>query len=170
MNTTASPLSQLHSQMQCFALPYGGIGFAVNFAVDWVICFILIDESPWRADDIRHPLMNAYFALVGLLGGLSVAIYSIVRCSTPWPFVLIGVWKLMYIGSVTFFSLTCNWALDAGGDDSKWPPITIVHMALMSVIGVAGAGALAQDGWEDHRMKIGMLAHSKTDCAWAYVQ
>ncbi|KAF2477193.1 uncharacterized protein BDR25DRAFT_339180 [Lindgomyces ingoldianus] len=156
MNTTAvahSPLGALHEQMQCFALPFGVIGFVMHLLANWMLFYLICDESIWRGDTIKYPLMNFSMGSMGLLGGLGISIYNAIRCRDSWPLILISVWKAGFVIATNGASMLANWALSKGEDNANAVFALLMYPTTI-IIGLVGLGAIAREGWEDYRMKI----------------
>ncbi|KAF2192800.1 hypothetical protein K469DRAFT_717395 [Zopfia rhizophila CBS 207.26] len=146
-------ISSLHEHMQCFALPYGGIGFVMHNLANWALFYLVCDESPWRNEPIKHAKINFYFAFLGVLGGPGIAIYNAIRCKDYWPLILVSLWKGAFALTTNAASMVSSWALikNHENDDAIYG---IFLYPLTIVIGLAGLGVVMEQGWGDYRMKI----------------
>jgi hypothetical protein len=83
------------AQIQCYGLPYGGLGFASHIITYFtVVCLWLRRDPllPWKK--ICHPWRSFYMGLVSLILSVGFAVFTIVRCASTWQFVTIAVWKV----------------------------------------------------------------------------
>ena len=153
MNTTAisqTPLDDLRSQFQCFALPYGAISFIVHLIADYVI---LADR------EFDFPGHNIIVSTLGMLGGASIASYNAYLCRNSWPLVLISVWKVAFAVFMNVASICANWGIWTMSSDTNRRVINVmmVYSFLGIGVGAPGLGVLIREGWADHRMRISMF-------------
>ncbi|KAF1958612.1 hypothetical protein CC80DRAFT_545943 [Byssothecium circinans] len=100
---------EFHADMQNFALPYDGIGFALEIALLWGFVFFTIwQSSPWKGTGLKHPVRNFWFCLMGLAGGLSASIYNLRLCDRIQLIVFVGAYKLIRVGAWNIFGLMLN--------------------------------------------------------------
>ena len=136
MNTSdaiaANPLDGLNTHMQCFALPYGAIGFVAHLLVNWAVFYLISEESPWKNKELQHFGTNFYFASLGMFGGFAVSLYNAYRCRHYWPLVLISIWKAVYCAIINGASMVTNWSLHKGQNNSNealvyiWYPFALI--------------------------------------------
>jgi len=121
-------------QLRCYALPFGGIGFA-SHVLTYLTFFILAAGRspilPWRRID--HGGFSLALGIVSLLSTLSISILVGVRCRASWSFILISVWKILLSFSVC---------------------VSSIHAAVrtMKVYG-AWKDAMEGDEWRRHRVR-----------------
>lgn len=157
MNETvspASPLTDLYSHMQCFALPYGALGFTLHILANWVIFCMIADESPWRSSGIKHAPQNFFAAWLGLLGGVAISIYNAIRCRHYWPLVVVSIWKGMFAGVINGASMVANLSVISGRETYLDLYVYTTYPFAVAT-GLAGLGVMIEQGWVDLRMKIG---------------
>jgi hypothetical protein len=101
--------SNLKEELQCFALPYGGIGFASHILTYYTIIMLAYHRSPvffklntfWRFD-----IALATFSLISTI---IITTLTTIRCRNRWEFICLTVWKLdlsLTLGSVAIHSAT----------------------------------------------------------------
>ena len=106
----ASPLrfnfgerSTLQTEIQCYSLPYGGIGFLSHVLTYWTLYCLWFSRRPLGP---CRPLKgnsraDVVIGVTTLIGCVSLAIVTMSRCRNRWQFVLIAFSKLC-------LSLTCG--------------------------------------------------------------
>ncbi|ORY05484.1 hypothetical protein BCR34DRAFT_44867 [Clohesyomyces aquaticus] len=159
-NTTISqsPLDDLQSKMHCFALPFGALGFVVHFLGIIAIWYFINNESPLPTITIERFQQNLWMGCMGICGGIGVSIYNAIRCRDEWPLVLLSIWKGIVIASVNATSIELNIEFIRRRrpySRSNEPDVgaSLVPYYFAPLVGIAGLGAIAWEGWEDPRMK-----------------
>jgi len=96
----------LHSEIACYALPYGLIGTTSHVLTWYTISILTFGRSPlapWRK--LGSPRFDMFLAATGLLAGLVLTIFTMIRCQQRWQFMLIAGWKALLSVSLGAFSL-----------------------------------------------------------------
>ncbi|KAF2731005.1 hypothetical protein EJ04DRAFT_567191 [Polyplosphaeria fusca] len=152
---THTPLDELRAHMQCFALPYGGIGFVIHILAYVSIFCIICHQSPWNMRPIKRISLNCCLGILGLGGGLAMGIYSAVQCRGYWPLVVVSIWKGLFALIINVGSMRQNWAYSDGNEfASNWVNLFLVAGSGVVVFGLVGMGATVQQGFEETSMKI----------------
>ncbi|KAF8153207.1 hypothetical protein B0H34DRAFT_800435 [Crassisporium funariophilum] len=87
-----SPLSTV---MECYGLPYGGLGFVSHFLTFYTIACLWKERKPlWPFLRVKYSKFDFILGTVGLLVSTAMTIRTVVQCRNEWPFVLIALWKL----------------------------------------------------------------------------
>jgi len=157
MNTTTTPLDNILSDMQCFVLPYGGIGFALDLLVLYGAYCLFGIQSPWKGKKLKHQPLNIYFSLIGMFGSFGVAVYNSKRCHSSWPLVVASVWKGSHVSMFNFISFASNYDNQRKKIDKNhffW--LATVYTSI-SIAGTVGLSRIARAGWSDSTMKIGTM-------------
>ncbi len=97
----------LVEEIQCYSLPYGGIGFASHILTYYTIAMLAAQRhpyAPWVRN--KHSSIDLLLAIFGLLVAIIVSSLTIVRCRSKWQFIAIAAWKLDL--SVTFGLLSLH--------------------------------------------------------------
>ena len=93
----------------CWALPYGGIGFASRLLTYYTWIMTLNVCSPWTFQANEHWKFDMFVGLVSLPFTLTVTIITMVRCRKDWPFVLLAVWKSSLSFTVSITTAHAAW-------------------------------------------------------------
>lgn len=94
-------------QIQCYALPYGAIGFASHILTYFTAFMLSRGRNPilfWNR--LSNKRFNIAVALVGFCITCAFTVLTMVRCRRTWAFILVAVWKLVL--SVTLTSMTVH--------------------------------------------------------------
>jgi hypothetical protein len=81
--------------MECYSLPFGGLGFVSHIITYYTIIVLGSGRSPllpWKS--LKYSWFNLCLSLVGLMGGFAIAVFTLVACRNHWQFLVIGIWKL----------------------------------------------------------------------------
>ncbi|TFK68129.1 hypothetical protein BDN72DRAFT_798220 [Pluteus cervinus] len=85
----------LHTEMACYSLPYGGLGFASHIFTYYTVCCLWAGVRPlWPLRKVKYSAFDLIISVVGLVTSSAMAIYTLVRCRNSWQLLTIGVWKL----------------------------------------------------------------------------
>jgi hypothetical protein len=100
----------LAEELQCYGLPYGGIGFASHVLTYYTIIMLSYQRSPWMPwKRNRHKWIDITLAIFGLVASIILTVLTILRCRNRWQFVAMATWKLVL--SVTFGILSFHAAM-----------------------------------------------------------
>ncbi|KAF4632716.1 hypothetical protein G7Y89_g5411 [Cudoniella acicularis] len=95
----------MKEEIQCYSLPYGGIGFASHVLSYYAVAMLSNSRSPLTFQKNKHPTVDKILAGVGLLVTTIVSVLTIIRCHSRWQFIAMAVWKLdlsITLGCLTF--------------------------------------------------------------------
>lgn len=97
---------RIEEDIQCYALPYGTIGF-VSHLITWYTVFILLGfRMPLNPlNKLRHTTFNICLAVISAIGTFSISILNIARCRQRWDLVLILVGKLVLTSTWGFATI-----------------------------------------------------------------
>ncbi|KAF8653577.1 hypothetical protein AX16_003887 [Volvariella volvacea WC 439] len=119
----------LKSEIQCYSLPYGVLGFVSHILTYWTILWLCLGRKPfWPRWKVSYGLWGLIWSGAGLGLSTGMAIKTIMNCRNTWQLLAIAVWKL-------FMSLLNG--------------ITAVHVALVVML-----GRRAEEEWWDIREKL----------------
>lgn len=96
----------LIEEIQCYSLPYGGIGFASHIITYYTIAMLAMQRhpyAPWKRN--THSGFDLFLAAVGLVGTITISALTMVRCRSRWQFIAIAAWKLDLSVTFGFLSL-----------------------------------------------------------------
>lgn len=96
----------LKEEIQCYSLPYGGIGFASHILTYYTITMLAFQRRPW-APWIRntHSGLDILLTVISLIATIIVSVLTIIRCRSRWQFIAIAAWKLDLSLTLGFLSL-----------------------------------------------------------------
>ncbi|KAJ5912934.1 hypothetical protein N7504_001817 [Penicillium tannophilum] len=88
--------------LQCYSLPYGGIGFLSHVLTYWTVGWLLFSRIPWRPwKYLKKWKIDLVLASGSLIFTFVISVLALVRCRFHWPFVLIAIWKTSFSLTVT---------------------------------------------------------------------
>jgi len=85
----------LIEEMECYSLPYGGLGFTSHILTYYTVAILSAGRSPirpWRK--LSNSSLDLWLSSIGLVGGFAVALFTLVRCRNHWQLLVIGIWKM----------------------------------------------------------------------------
>ncbi|KAN0089717.1 hypothetical protein V8E51_019977 [Hyaloscypha variabilis] len=95
----------LAQELQCYGLPYGGIGFASHILTYYTIIMLSHQRSPWWPwKRSHHKWVDIFLSLLGLILTVGLTVLTILRCRNRWQFIVMATWKLLL--SLTFGCLS----------------------------------------------------------------
>jgi len=87
--------TNLPTEIACYSLPYGGLGFASHVLTFYTIVCLAFGRRPlWPFKRITHSIFGIGLSAVGLVGGLLVTVVTILRCKNHWQLLVLAIWKL----------------------------------------------------------------------------
>jgi len=133
-STEAPAQEDLKGIGQCYALPYGGLGFTSHLLTFYTIFTVFVGLPPWDPSHIirswpsdadvstplRHRAANLVLSLTTLVATSAISIISLVRCRGHWHFTLLAISELAL--SVMLAVVSLRAALIASGRDEKKGP------------------------------------------------
>ncbi|KAN0093545.1 hypothetical protein V8E51_016729 [Hyaloscypha variabilis] len=109
-------------EIQCYALPYGILGFISHLLTYWaILCFKLNLTPLFPFRENSEPVHSIFFAVVGLLATVTINILTTIRYRQAWEFVLISLWKMtlsITLSAVTIHAMLVVDRLQKGGGRS----------------------------------------------------
>lgn len=79
----------------CYALPFGGIGFASHMLTYYTAAMLYLGRQPLRPwNRLNHQRFDLILGSVQLVITIVLTSISISRCWRAWPFAMLGVWML----------------------------------------------------------------------------
>lgn len=86
----------LAEELQCYGLPYGGMGFASHILTYYTIIMLSYQRRPWMPwKKNSHRLVDITLTICGLIATIIITVLTIIRCRNRWQFVAIATWKLI---------------------------------------------------------------------------
>ncbi|AEO63063.1 uncharacterized protein THITE_2039607 [Thermothielavioides terrestris NRRL 8126] len=93
-------------QIQCYALPYGAIGFSSHLLTYLTAFLLSIGRHPllfWNR--LKRRRFNIFVSAVGFCVSCPVTVLTMVRCRRTWPFILLAIWKLFLSATITIMAI-----------------------------------------------------------------
>jgi len=112
--------NNMHDEIRCYALPYGVIGLISHLLTYYTIALLSVGRSPiapWRK--LSSPRIDLCLGILGLLGGSSVTIFTMIRCQQRWQFILIAAWKAALSITLGFLSVHVAFLAHSGRKRNK---------------------------------------------------
>jgi hypothetical protein len=101
------PNGTLAEEIQCYSLPYGGIGFTSHIITYYTIAMLSAGRRPyapwWRT---KVGSLDIALSIIGLIVTVIISALTMVRCRNRWQFIAIAAWKPNL--SVTFGFLSTH--------------------------------------------------------------
>jgi len=86
--------TNLPTEIACYNLPYGGLGFASHVLTYYTIACLAYGRRPlWPFKQIKNGKYDLVLAGLAFLGGLIFSTITMVRCRNHWQLLVLGVWK-----------------------------------------------------------------------------
>ncbi|EDR10253.1 uncharacterized protein LACBIDRAFT_316957 [Laccaria bicolor S238N-H82] len=94
-NPTTSVYNTLAKEVQCYGLPYGGLGFVSHVPIYYTIVCLWRGRKPMMPfRPVKYSWFDLTLGVVGLCGSTAMSIVTIVRCRNTWQLLVIAIWKL----------------------------------------------------------------------------
>ncbi|KAM7197519.1 hypothetical protein V8F33_005485 [Rhypophila sp. PSN 637] len=96
----------VHDEIQCYALPYGAIGFASHILTYMTVICLSLGRNPlmpWLR--LKNRRFNLGISVLGFLISFPLTVVTMVKCKNTWSFILIAVWKLVLSTTLTAMSI-----------------------------------------------------------------
>ena len=136
----------VQQEIQCYALPYGGIGFTSHILTFYTIWCLWFEVRPlWPAAAIEVHWWDFVIGSVSLVATVALSTLTMFRCRHHWQLVVIAFWKLCLSATVG-----ANVLLNTLGPGSPnntelgWSSIYVIGV----VVGITGIGSLANENWD----------------------
>jgi hypothetical protein len=102
----------IQSELQCYSLPYGGIGFLSHVLTYWTLAFLAVGRKPLPPfSKLTHSQFDLLLSMISFIVCVPLAGLTIYRCHARWQFVLLAVWKTTMSFTLTTTGLHRAWKL-----------------------------------------------------------
>ncbi|KAM7190203.1 hypothetical protein V8F20_009825 [Naviculisporaceae sp. PSN 640] len=96
----------VHDEIQCYALPYGAIGFASHILTYMTVICLSLGRNPLiPCLRLQNRKFNLAVAILGFFISFPLTVVTMVKCRNTWSFILIAVWKLTLSTTLTAMSI-----------------------------------------------------------------
>ncbi|KAK4214913.1 hypothetical protein QBC37DRAFT_313340 [Rhypophila decipiens] len=114
-STSHGTITPIPAQIQCYALPYGLIGF-ISHLLTYLTMYLLSRGRdpllPWRF--LRYKVYNLILSSLGLIITIVLTILTMVRCRNGWQLLLVATWKLTFSLTLSIMALHAATLIDWG--------------------------------------------------------
>jgi hypothetical protein len=97
--------ADFHDDLQCFGIPFGGLGFLSEITIYYTtICLLLnVNALPWSPfkpttfaffQPIERGWGNLLISVVAVLAVMPLGILTMIRCRTKWELVLVCIFRM----------------------------------------------------------------------------
>ena len=94
-STTSAVYNILAKEIECYSLPYGGLGFASHVLTYYTIVCLWYGRKPMMPSrPVKYSWFDLILGVVGLCVSTAMSIVTIARCRNTWQLLVIAVWKL----------------------------------------------------------------------------
>jgi hypothetical protein len=149
----------LPEEIQCYGIPYGGIGFVSHLLTYYTLGCLWKGRQPMRPWlKLEWAPWDCTLGVITLLTANLLAIFTIIRCRNRWEFVLIAVWKICLSITLGCSAVTSPILAKVRKND-KYPTLRcvfwIIPYIIGLIIGMVGLGTLVNKVWQtDHRIQV----------------
>jgi len=135
--------SDFAEEIKCYGLPYGAMGFISHLLTYYVIFCLWAERRPlWPFKRLGSGLSNIILPVLGLLFGVPLAIFTMVRCRGVWQLELIAIWKLTMSVTNGCVGITAALAVRCGEDGKEKTAAWGILYFLGVIIGTPGLANL----------------------------
>jgi len=115
----------LSGEIECYSLPYGGLGFASHVMTYWTISCLSLGRRPlWPSSRLRYERWDNWLAILGLVGGTALASFTAIRCRNTWELLVIGIWAMSMSITNGLVGIHASWAIRRAASKSNTPSQT----------------------------------------------
>jgi hypothetical protein len=137
--------TDIASELNCYNLPYGGLGFISHSLTYWAVGWTIWGRKPlWPMAKLTAGPWDILMGSLSILGTIIPAAFTISACRNRWQFVLLAVWKLTLALCATATSLLQ--AIAIRGDKGRREPHesvwTLAIYGAGTIIGMTGLFSL----------------------------
>jgi hypothetical protein len=148
----------IQDELQCYSLPYGGIGFASHVLTYWTVTCLAIGVKPLKPwSRLKYDRWDFFLAIISLIICVPLAAFTIVRCLGRWQFVLLAVWKttmsftLAVVGMHRSITLRRIRRVNGQAETSAAIFAWLIIYGLGTIVGLAGLLSLVGEHFSSNR-------------------
>lgn len=147
---TSGNTQETISQITCYALPYGGIGFLSHVLTYYSIICIGLGVRPlmpWLS--VKHKLADLIMAVISLITCYVLTIVTMARCHKEWQFLLLAMWKFLLTCTINTMGIhRCILVRDdEKHNKSKTPFFWLLVYLICIILGLVGLISLVSESW-----------------------
>jgi hypothetical protein len=158
----------LPKEIQCYSIPYGGIGFASHILTYYTLACLWVGSRPlWPWDRLEHTWWDCILGTASFLFSNAFAAFTLYRCQNRWEFILIAVWKISLSTTLALTTITAS-ILSRGNKRyiPLWPASPVkrekvarsafwaIIYVLGLIVGMTGVGSLVRQTWDSSTVRL----------------
>jgi hypothetical protein len=146
----------LAEEVQCYGIPYGGIGCASHGLTYYTLCALYLGRkplAPWL--NIMHKTWDCIIGVISLLVTVSLAIVTLVRCKYRLELVFIAIWKICLCVTLGCSAITSS-LIEARKNrkssksfEFSWSTAWLILYVAGTIVGLVGVIILVREAWAD---------------------
>lgn len=87
--------TDFHSEVACYSLPYGGLGFASHVLTYYTLVCLWFGKSPlWPFRGVSFSKLDLWLGSISIVITTGMTILTMIRCKSSWQLLTIAVWKM----------------------------------------------------------------------------
>src|SRR5271169_5796547 len=98
-------------EMQCYGLPYGGLGFASHIITYYTLICLWNRKRPympWKTMTTPWWKLNLFLSVAELIVSVGIAVFTVIRCRNRWEFILIAIWTIFLSVTLGFSTMSAG--------------------------------------------------------------
>jgi hypothetical protein len=136
-------------EIQCYSIPYGGIGFGSHILTYWTLAWLWAGKAPWCPwKKLKHVRLDAFWGVTSFAIVVGVAAFTIIRCRNRWEYMLIAIWKIFMTTVLVGTTVTAP-CLKRKMDDTRKSMWWILLYIPGVVVGFVGLYPLVKESWDN---------------------
>jgi hypothetical protein len=95
----------LREQLECYSIPYGGIGFASHFMAYYVAVMLCYKRSPWAFRRTRYQAYGQIISTVSIIAIIATGTANIAWCNFDNSVRAVAIWEMLvslFVGMVSY--------------------------------------------------------------------
>jgi hypothetical protein len=141
-------------EVQCYSIPYGGIGFASHILTYYTLACLWYGRKPLcPTRSLKHALLDSFWAVLTLILAVGLAAFTIIRCRNRYEFMLIAIWKIFMTTLLVCTTISAPLINDKNGNTKAtigWVALYIPGL----ITGFVGLCPLVKENWDNNVVRI----------------
>jgi hypothetical protein len=141
-------------EVQCYSIPYGGIGFASHILTYYTLVCLWYGRKPlWPMSPLNHVWLDFIWAVLTLFIAVGLAVFTIIRCRNRYEFMLIAIWKIFMTTVLVCTTITAPVIIRKEGDATTTVGWVILYIPGL-ITGFVGLCPLVKENWDNNVVRI----------------
>lgn len=141
-------------EVQCYSIPYGGIGFASHILTYYTLACLWYGRKPlWPTSPLEHIFLDSLWAVLTLILAVGLAVFTIIRCRNRYEFMLIAIWKIFMTTVLVCTTISAPLIKRNKGNTKKSIRWVILYFPGLTV-GFVGLCPLVKENWGNNVVRI----------------